>query len=368
MNRKQLVFLGVAAAVVAILAVVVNRVQSVRHEATPQGQLYPSLEAQLKDVTQVVVQRAGNSPVTVELVGNHWTVVEKAGYPADVERLRQTLIGLVNAKLVEAKTRNPDHYPKLGVQDVEDAEADAQRLDLMDGDGKPVAQVLIGNTGEGGGSYARRLGDQQSWLLSEQITIPATATDWLDKNVIQLDTERIQRVDVRPPEGTAFVLIKADAQQKDFELQEVPQGKRVKAGQPRRLAAALNRVTLDDVLSDEQLEASDSDWHVTDFKTFDGLRVQAKSKEVDGKHHLKLRAQLEQEDSSNDTAESAREAKHESENTTTEGVGKTRQEIAKEVEQLQKRFQGWTFVVPSYTANALNLGHDDMLEDLEETE
>ncbi len=368
MNRKQLVFLGVAAAVVAILAVVVSRVQSGRHEATPQGQLYPSLEAQLKDVTQVVVQRAGGAPVTVELVGDRWAVVDKAGYPADVGRLRQTLIGLVNAKLVEAKTRNPDHYPKLGVQDVEDAEADAQRLDLMDRDGKPVAQVLIGNTGEGGGSYARRLGDQQSWLLSEQITIPATATDWLDKNVIQLDTERIQRVDVRPLEGTAFALLKANAQQKDFELQEIPQGKRAKAGQTQRLAAALNRVTLDDVQSDAQLEASDSDWHRIDFKTFDGLRIQAKIKEVDGKHHLKLLAQLEQEDNSNEASESDREAKNESENTTPEGVENTHQEIAEEVEQLQERFQGWTFIVPSYTANSLNLNHDDMLEGLEETE
>jgi len=368
MNRKQLIVLGVAAAVVAILAVVIGNIQSGRHEATPQGRLYPTLETQLNSVTRVSVQRAGDTPVTVVRENDRWTVVEKAGYPADVGRLRKALVSLANANLVEAKTRNPDRYPKLGVQDIEKAEADAQHVALWDKEGKPLIQILIGKTGKGVGSYARKVGDEQSWLLSEQISIPATAEDWLDKNLIQLNTERVQRVDVRPIEGSAFALIKPDPQQKDFQLEDVPEGKRTKAGQPQRLAAALSRVTLDDVITDEQILESDTDWHITDFKTFDGLHLEAKLRTVDDKHYLKLRAQLEPETQRNDPSEPTKEVKDGSEKTPPEGAMKSRQEVAQEAERLQERFEGWTFIIPSYTANALSLTYDEMIEDPKENE
>ena len=368
MNRKQFIILGVVAAVVAILAVVIGNIQSGRHEATPQGQLYPSLEAQLNSVTKISVRKAGDIPVTIVWENDRWTVAEKAGYPADVGRLRQTLMSLANAKLVEAKTRNPDHYPKLGVQDIDKAEADVQRLDLLDKDGETVVQVLIGQTDKGGGSYVRKVGDEQSWLVSEQISMATKAADWLDKNLIQIKPERIQRVDVRPVEGLGFALIKSDPQQKEFQLeQQVPEGKRIKPGQPRRLAAALNRVTLDDVLVvDEQLIDSDTKWHAANFKTFDGLRIEVKLREVDDKHYLKLLAQLEPEAKQQGPKEPAKEANNESDTTATEGVLKTHEEVAQDVEQLQQRFQSRTFIVSSYTANALGLTYEEMLEDLEE--
>ena len=52
-----------------------------------------------------------------------WAVAEKDGYPADVEKVRQTLISLAEARIVEPKTANPDFYDRLGVEGVEDEAA-----------------------------------------------------------------------------------------------------------------------------------------------------------------------------------------------------------------------------------------------------
>jgi len=128
MNRKPLLILGIAALVVSLLAVFLSLRESNRYAPTSHVRLYPDLESKLNSITRVVVQQAGQTPVTLELKDGRWRVAEKSGYPADLGQLRKTLIALAELELVEAKTRNREKYSQLDVESIDQVNAHSQDL------------------------------------------------------------------------------------------------------------------------------------------------------------------------------------------------------------------------------------------------
>lgn len=363
MSSKQFAILAAAAVILAVLALVVANVESGRHEAAPQTRLYPDLEAKLNDIARVAVQRAGNAPVNIEREGDRWKVVEKGGYRADLERLRDGLINLARAELIEAKTQNPENYVKLGVQAIDKAQADTQEIKLWtEQGGDPLVHLLIGKTGTAGGSYVRKAEDAQSWLASQRLSFPAEAEDWLDKDLINIENQRIARIEVRRGEADGYVLFKSAPKATSFELESVPQAKQVKAHEVRRLSSALGNLQLDDVLAAGQSPDAEGAWHQAVFKTFDGLLIKAQSRETDNKHYLKLAAHFDPELVKTD--EGAPAAK--TDDASTEAAP-TIANAKAEAERLQQQLNGWTFVIPAYKATALQLSRDELLEDEEKS-
>ena len=46
-----------------------------------------------------------------------WRLAEKAGHRANVPKVRELLLKLSRAKLLEEKTSNPEYYKRLGVDE-----------------------------------------------------------------------------------------------------------------------------------------------------------------------------------------------------------------------------------------------------------
>ena len=111
-----------AAALVVLGAVALLAQYDPQPPAPGGGLLLPDLGGDLDRITEVSVIGAGSQPVATLTRGEDggWSVAEKDSYPADVEKVRQTLIGLAEARIVEPKTANPDFYDRLGVEGVED--------------------------------------------------------------------------------------------------------------------------------------------------------------------------------------------------------------------------------------------------------
>lgn len=349
MNRKQLAILGLAALVVSMLAVFFSLQESSRYEPTAHVRLYPDLESQLNSITRMVVQQAGQTPVTLELKDGRWTVAEKSSYPADLSQLRKTLIALARLELVEAKTRNPEKYSLLALQSIDQANAHSQDLKLFDKDSTQLAHVIIGKTDTAGSSYVRKAEEEQSWLGSEQISLPPKAEEWLAKPLISLDAQRIQRVEVGRGKDTGYTLFRTAPSQQDFQMEDLPQGKRFKPEQAQRVASALANLSLSDVISQQQIPAVEGDWKQTTFKTFNGQVIKADSRDIKGKQYLKLAADYNPEGVKDHYTK------------------KSKADPKQETAQFQRRFQGWVFIIPSYEANALALGRDTLLEDIEKT-
>jgi hypothetical protein len=163
MNAKSLIIL-LTTALFAVAAVVwINR--SPETLILTGQALIPELSQNVNQVTGLRVTKAGN-PTGVELrrLEQGWVVSNKANYPADVGKVREVLLSLANTRLLEEKTADPEYYEPLGVQDINAANATGLQVDI-EGLGKPVS-MIIGKPARGSsGTYVRRPGELQSYLV-----------------------------------------------------------------------------------------------------------------------------------------------------------------------------------------------------------
>ena len=104
MSRHRFALLVVVALVTIAAAFYMSTLRDAPHE-TPGLALLPALPSDLNAVTAVTVRKGSATPtLTLHKVGQQWSVAERADYPADVSKLRQLLVSLRDARIVEAKT------------------------------------------------------------------------------------------------------------------------------------------------------------------------------------------------------------------------------------------------------------------------
>ena len=156
MNKKQ--FLLVLGVLVALLAAGGGLLWSERSDwktsDTKAGQrLIPELKA--SDVAELVISAAGER-LTLKKGEAGWGIVERNGFPANVERIGELLLKLVEMKVVQTDAAADSQRARLGLQepgaDIGKAEGAAKAdgnvpgtvLELKDGAGKSLARLLLG--------------------------------------------------------------------------------------------------------------------------------------------------------------------------------------------------------------------------------
>ena len=191
MNQRNLLILFAALGLAALAAWLLGEDDSASlSEGDP---VLPGLAAVLNDINSVTVRRAGDTIVaTLRRDEGGWVLADRDAYPANFARIRQTLRGLADAQIFEAKTANAEFYERLGVRDIADPEAAGTELDIQ----APgySTRVIIGRTDEGGGSlaYVRRAGDAQSYLVTASLDPGSQSADWLDTAILDLPSARVR--------------------------------------------------------------------------------------------------------------------------------------------------------------------------------
>src|SRR5690606_11556519 len=85
--------------------------------AVAGGAVLPKLKPVLNDVTEVRISKADGTRTTLRKEESGWIVAERE-FPADSGRVRKLLLDLSELEIVEEKTREPENYKQLGVEDV----------------------------------------------------------------------------------------------------------------------------------------------------------------------------------------------------------------------------------------------------------
>jgi len=132
--------------------------------------LVPGLDENMNNISKFSVKKSGDTILSsISKSDKGWVVDNRAGYEANVKTIRAVFNALAEAKLVEAKTSNPDNYTRLGVEDLTEEKAQGVLL-TVEGLSKPV-DVIFGNDGSSGKNtqYVRNLGEEQSWLINKKI-------------------------------------------------------------------------------------------------------------------------------------------------------------------------------------------------------
>ena len=380
-----------AAALVVLGAVALLAQYDPQPPAPGGGLLLPDLGGDLDRITEVSVVGAGSEPVATLTRGEDgsWSVAEKDGYPADVEKVRQTLIGLAEARIVEPKTANPDFYDRLGVEGVEDGAAGGVAV-MLTGADTPV-NVIVGDTEGTSQVYVRGADEAQSFLVDRNPDVGSETTDWLATEILAIPGSRMARVTVTHPDGEMVTVYKADSEQSNFDLEAMPPDRELQyASVANVMGNVLSNLNLQDV---EPRIATDEPVTVTEFVTFDGLAITAESLERGDEPWVAFRVEYrppaaeepepEDDPAQGDAAQNVAdevEGDADAEGTDVAAVEAEAEgadvaavleetddtDVAAEALELDQRLSPWRYRIASYQFDQMTRRLDDLLRDLPE--
>ncbi|HJT98558.1 MAG TPA: DUF4340 domain-containing protein [Rhodanobacteraceae bacterium] len=398
MNQKTLIGLAAAALVAIVVAVAINRSNAPRSEGGGEETRYlaPELRDHVNDVDKLVVTGAENKTIaTISRGPGGWTIAEKGGYAADTGKLREFLLKLADATLVEQKTANKDKYAALGVEDV--ASKDAKDLEIEIGGLKQPIKIIVGNANPRGGTFVRRAGEAESWLASGSINVEKMAEDWLRKDLVDIAANRVQSVAITHADGKSVRVAKAADGDASFKIADVPKGREPGSEYAANgLGSTLSGLRFDDVIAAKDAAPGDKPIKVH-YAMFDGLVVDVTAWEKDGKDYAEFTASLDAAQADQHIAAQQAKAKADyeaaveaSKKSTTDDKSadaakstaeppkpaavadpakdhdEKRAALDKEVADLNARFKGWTYVIPSYKYANMNKSIDDLLKPLDD--
>lgn len=379
MNQKTLIGLAVAALVAIVIAFAVDRSNRPRSEnggEAPAAYVVPALRDHVNDVDKIVITGADSKPVvTLTRGANGWSIAEKNGFPADTGKLRELLLKLADAQILEQKTSNKDKYASLGVEDVSAKDAKGVEVELG-GLQKPV-KLIIGNSNQHGGTFVRRDGEAESWLASGSLVVDKKTENWLRKDLADIAATRISSVDITRPDGKTVRLAKAAEGDANFKLADIPKGR--EAGSDYAIngpASTLGGLKFEDAVPAKDAPPAEKPLKAR-FATFDGLIVDVTAWEKDGKDYAQFAASEDETaaaahiDAEQAKAKEAAAAKPaDAKETPAADPAKDRDAklaaLRKDVDDLNARFKDWTFVLPPYKYAAINKAPDDFLKPLED--
>jgi hypothetical protein len=331
-------FVGLAAAAVAsvVAALLVYSSSVPWSRATLNGEpLFKSLQGTPPQIARIEILQ-GSNQLTLKRNGKDWVLEERDGFPATPEKVRAFLVSLSDAKLVEPKTRRRERYGLLGLGDPHDKGATSRLVRLIDNNGQTVAEAVIGKGrsdafGSGkGGTYVRRLGDVQTWLVSTEIDTGVTLRDWVKQRLFEARPRDVKSITVRNP-GKEDLKIALAADGNGHELQDIPAGMKIKyINSIDDLADAASSFDFDDV---KKLDAPPADDKVSTVTLLlaNGLKCDFKIRRDGGVAWVTLDA------SGEDNAK-------------------------KEADELMARAKGWEFRIPKSKADAILKTREELLE------
>jgi hypothetical protein len=208
MSRQRFITLLIAAVLAISGALYLSTQRNLPRD--PHGMaLLPSLVGELNTVTSLSVRRASATPTaTVHLKGSLWTVAERGDYPADVSKLRNLLLALSDAKIVEEKTSNPASFPIIGVEDPSLPGAAGAEVSITARDG---AHAVIVGKRVGAGNFVRRKGETTSYSVEPGISFETEPRFWIESKLIDIPAAKIQSIEVKPASGPAYTVRRAAA-------------------------------------------------------------------------------------------------------------------------------------------------------------
>ena len=148
-RRRNLIWLGVAALVLVVLAVLALWRQSA--EVAPQYRahpLFPDLSHQARNVARIhIVSKTGTVDVAF-LPMKGWVITSRNDFPASFEQVNKTVIGIASLEAVQPKTARADwlHYLDLDAP----PKGNGILFTLSDDKGHVLASIITGKSADVG--------------------------------------------------------------------------------------------------------------------------------------------------------------------------------------------------------------------------
>lgn len=299
MNKR---FVAVLVALVLILGGAALYVHKREDTAQPavSAQLGQPLLKDLKasDIATIAL-RDGKSTLTLVKKDKSWTIAERGGFPADLDKVTELVVKTIELKVGQVEPVGDADRQRLNLVDPGKAgqpdsgkagPADpgkagpaglAASLAFKASDGRVLAELLLGKKyfrKEPEGDSVKAIGDgrfvmlptdnKQVYIVSEPFRTASTASaDWIAKDGIAI--ERVKSLEYKPADGEGYRIARA-TDGPDWKLERAPAGARLDNTKANSAAYSLAKLEIEDAAASDKDTGLDKP-SVLKVSTFDGV-------------------------------------------------------------------------------------------------
>ncbi|MBI5852975.1 MAG: peptidylprolyl isomerase [Planctomycetes bacterium] len=163
--------------------------------------------------------------VVLKRVGNQFLVESAKNYPANNREVNDLMNRVLGIRLAAEATTDKDAYAALGV----DGGEKSTSIRFLDNEGKEIVGVITGKS-EAGEDHVRLTNSETAYRVEEGLYLRTKPLDYVDKQLLQLERNDIQKVDVAPSGGKVYTIDSPEAGK--VQLAGIPEGKKVKGTEP----------------------------------------------------------------------------------------------------------------------------------------
>jgi hypothetical protein len=196
-----------------------------------------------------------------------------------------------------------------------------------------------------------------------ELTLGATAQDWIETQIVDLPVDRVRQVTITPKDGKPIIVNKANPEVQLYTLAEVPNGMEVKArATVSSMGGLLLDARLEKVRAARELEGQ-APSATAEVETFDGLTVKLARYDLEDQVWVTLEFAHTPDRVVAPAPAPTPEKPIEEMNAGPAPTGlKKAEEVAEEARVLNARVKGWAYVLPTYKTRLLEKTLDDLLK------
>ena len=304
--------------------------------------LFPTLIDSINEITEVTIADRRFESILKKIDGV-WYLHNKDNYPASTSGIKQLALELSNLKILEAKTSSVEKYAKLGVNDLSIEGSRASQI-TVSANKKKLVSLLIGlspKEAKKAQRYIRLVDQATAQLVAGQISAPTNPIEWLDPQIIDVDSKSIERLTIDVPDEKKIVISKNTESEDFFTLQEIPESFEMKSKTiVSSIPAILMDLRLNDVISANVVSDLEPSQQTT-VTTFSGLEILLTDYIWKDKRYTVFAANR----------------------------GNDNKEITDAtIEKINNKVNGWAYEIPSYKRRMINRKFEDLIQATEKPE
>ncbi len=380
MTKTRFIVFSLITVVLIGVAWMVSR-QRVPQTELSKSALSPGLIERINGASRIEIRTRGEDTTLVKR-DDKWVLEERQGYPASFTQVQELAFALTELNIIEPKTKDKARYPELGVEDIDAKDAESTSITLKDRQGQTLASLIVGKEriAKGGSlrsRYVRRAGEEQAFLVEGDLDVSGEAADWMDKDLVDISSERIQSVIITHPGGETVSLSRESAKEPNFKLAGIKPGHKLRSQVTlNSIASSLQALSFQDVGSEKTLKWPDKEI-LTTFHTVDGLVATAKSAKVGDKSYTRFsfsfsfdrslivedKGKASSEKEEGNRPEVSPTASAEGKNVKAANTeqpkkektpGEKEADVKQEVEKLNQAVSGWAYQLPDFQLEKMN--------------
>ncbi|MFN8389658.1 MAG: DUF4340 domain-containing protein [Bdellovibrionota bacterium] len=396
MNQKTLLSLVIGAVLLTVLYLFAVP-QSESGSTAKQRKLFEGVDGQ--KISKLKFEQGGGA-LDLALKDGAWRLPARGDYLADSAKIRALLLKLFDLDVSQKVPSDPQAFGALGVND-EAVKRGMSKVSFLDGDGKVVSGVYLGESRRGGkdksagplsGQYVRRLDEQDVYLIASPIPITMGVAPWLEANlvnVLQSAIDSVVQVKIsQSGEEQLFELVHSGTEDEQMKAPQltlaggIPEGKTLQQAVVTQVRSGLENLRIADVFPVGADEVKDLNFDLMSlYRTGNGLVYQI-STAAKGEHFYAkikvtfdhdLATRLQDEFAKKRAAEKAKASptptptpKSKDDDTVAVNAPDSEPTLKvssdAEAASLNDQFSRWIYELPGYQARKLRNSKSDLVE------